>query len=118
MDLPDAEGIIYQPALLSQAQVRYISNRYGVDYMKRVTALVVEFAGGIVDWQAYSWKNILPEKIDRQPTPNEGYTILPGWLSNERHLKSSQNDFIDWIYRTGTFQIKAVEDLKVYKKPR
>ena len=113
---PEAEGIIYQPALLSQAQVRYISNRYGVDYVKRVTALVDDFAGGMVDWPAYSWKNILPEKIDRQPIPNQGYAVLPGWLSNDRQLKSMQNDFIDWIYRTGTVQIKADEDLKVYYK--
>ena len=61
-----------------------------------------------------TWKNILPDKIDRQPIPNQGYSVLPGWLANDRQLKSMQNDFIDWIYRTGTIQIKAKEDLKVY----
>lgn len=111
------ERIQYQPALLSQAQVRYISRAYNLDHIRRITAVVPEFNGGLLPWDKFSAGTIDPEKLSSAPLPQATYAAVPAWLLDARRLADLQKDFIDWIYRTGTLQLRANTGLNIIAAP-
>ncbi|MHC1782662.1 MAG: ATP-binding protein [Anaerolineaceae bacterium] len=112
-----AEAIIYRPQLLAQAEVRYFSPKYGIEYTSHPMAMVAnppdqrpeweEAAGGIVDKDA----------VESQPAPGVLFAELPAVLTDSRKMDGLQKDFLDWVYRSGTIRIKANEALKVYAAP-
>jgi len=114
---PSAQGIVYKPALFSQASVRYLSSKYRVEFEQRFTALVQQLEGRIVPWEKHAWHSLDPNQLHRQPLPHSQFAQPDSWLSDERALKTFDDDFIDWVYRNGTVRVKANEALKVYAGP-
>jgi hypothetical protein len=112
------EGILYRPALLAQAEVRYLQTRYNLEYTRRVCALVRDVQGALVHWEDFSWHAYESAELQRQPLPQAHFTALPGWLSDVRRFTAFQKDFIDWVFRTSTIRIRANEALKVYAGPQ
>ncbi|NMC53010.1 MAG: ATP-binding protein [Chloroflexi bacterium] len=111
------KGIVYLPALMAQASVRYLSSKYRMEFEQRFTALVQNLEGRIVPWEKHAWRSLDVSQLHRQPLPQAQFAQLPGWLSDERGLKAYDDDFIDWVYRNGTVRVKANEALKVYAGP-
>jgi hypothetical protein len=111
------EGLVYRPALLAQAQVRYLSTRYGLDHTRHVAALVRELDGSILRWEEHAWQVYALNALQSQPLPQTRFANLPGWLSDARRTSLLQRDFSDWIYRTGTIKLKANPALKVVGVP-
>lgn len=114
---PSAQSIVYKPALLAQASVRYLSSKYRVEFEQRFTALVEHLDGRIVPWEKHAWHSFDSSQLRRQALPQSQFAAPEGWLSDERALKSFDDDFVDWVYRNGTVRIKANEALKVYSGP-
>lgn len=111
------EGILYRPALFSQAEVYYVSRKHNLDYKTRLAALVDDAEVRSLRWEDHPWGTIDPRSLNDTPLPNAKFSQLPGWLSDTRRMKEYQADFIDWIYRSGTIKVKANETLKVYAGP-
>jgi hypothetical protein len=111
------EGLVYRPALLAQAQVRYLSNRYALDYTRSAAALVRELEGSIMKWEEYAWRVFPLDALQSQPLPQTRFAALPGWLSDARRLNGLQRDFGDWVYRTGTIKLRTNPALKVSAGP-
>lgn len=111
------EGLIYYPSLLAQAQMRYLSARYALDYSRKVAVLVTVLEGAILRWDDYAWKIYPLEELQSQPLPQARFAPLPGWLVDTRRTAALQRDFTDWVYRNGTIKIKANPSLKVYADP-
>jgi hypothetical protein len=111
------QGMLYRPALLCQAEVRFYNRRYNLDYAKKFTALATEMEGFRVDWDACQRAPLDPARLDTQSLPEAQFQALPSWLSDAKKLAAAQKDFTDWVYRKGSLRIYANETLKVYSSP-
>ncbi|NPV56539.1 MAG: ATP-binding protein [Anaerolineae bacterium] len=110
-------GLVYQPALLAQADVRYFARSYNFEYINNTAVLMPELEPGLVRWEAYTGRYYKPDELSKQPQPNAAFKPLPAFLSDSKKINSLQNDFEDWIYRTGNIYIKANKELKVVAGP-
>ena len=111
------EGLTYRPALLAQAQVRYHSVRYMLDYSQRLSVLVTALDGRIVRWEEQAWRVYPLDLLQTQALPQARFAPLPGWLADARRITSLQKDFVNWVYRSGKIMIKANTALKSYADP-
>lgn len=114
---PQAEGILYRPALIAQAEVRYLQRKYNLENSRKVAALVTRFEGAFVRWEDFAARPREAKELHLEPLPNSRFDALPVELSDARRWKSWQSDFLDWIYRTGVLTLRANEALKVYAGP-
>jgi hypothetical protein len=112
-------GLVYQPALLFQAEARYFNRRYSLDYLVRHACLVAagQSAGQRIDWDQAAREPLDPRRLDSAPLADARFAALPPWLSAGKLVSAAQKDFIDWVYRSGAIRIFANETLKVYSAP-
>ncbi|NMC79502.1 MAG: ATP-binding protein [Chloroflexi bacterium] len=111
-----AQGMVYRPALLAQAEVRYYNRRYNLDTARHPTVVVSQEGSGPIHWDKTAMA-IDADSLQRQPLPQAQFVPLPGWLADERRLKDLQDDFEEWVYRSGTIQVWVNQPLKVYAGP-
>lgn len=111
-------GLLYQPVLLAQAQVSFDQRKYNLDHTLRCTAFVLEPGpGGAVLWGQHLVGAILSRDLDRSPAPESRFDALNAPLTDEKTLRSLEDDFVDWIYREATVSVRANEELKLYAGP-
>ncbi len=113
----EVQSILYRPALIAQAEVRYLQRRYKLETSRKTAVLIERFDGPFVRWEDFSAPARDPKSLFLQPLPNARFAQLLTELSDTRGWKGWQNDFADWIYRTGAIQVRANETLKVYAGP-
>ncbi len=111
------EGIIYRPALLAQAEVRYLARNYNIQYTRKLAVMLPNSDNGMTQWEEYSWRTYEVKDLQNKPLPQARFAPLPGWLSDTKRTTALQKDFIDWVYRNGTINLHANETLKVYAAP-
>lgn len=112
-----SEGIVYRPALLAQAQTRYLSQRYALELERRSAALLLSDKGGMVNWEELAWPEQDAASLKGQAQSQARFTHLPGWLNDARRVKTLKDSFLDWVYQSGTIRLRANETLKVYGSP-
>jgi hypothetical protein len=112
-------GILYRPALLAQANVRFLKRNYNLDYEVQPTALVLEpdRLGG-VRWEEWLCDPIDINSLDRRPLPDARYAALEGVFSDSKTLRAMESDFTDWIYYEQTAKVRANESLEIYAGPQ
>jgi hypothetical protein len=112
-------GILYRPALLAQANVRFLKRNYNLDYEVQPTALVLEpdRLGG-VRWDEWLSDPIDINSLDRRPLPDARYTALEGVFSDSKTLRAMESDFTDWIYYEQTAKVRANEPLEIFAGPQ
>jgi len=118
--LPEARlsGVLYRPALLAAANIRFLDRKYGVDSEVRRAALVADpDRRGVVRWENHFYANFPVKKVEREPAPQARFFALNLPLNDARLMKSLEGDFTDWIYRSVTVTARANEALKVYAGP-
>ena len=117
---PDAQlnGVLYRPALLAAASVRFLDRKYGVDAEAPRAALVEKpDRRGVVRWEDYFFNKFPTKAVERMPAPQARFSVLDAPLNDSRQMNALKRDFTDWIYRSVTVTAKANEALKVYAGP-
>lgn len=118
---PDAKsfGILYRPALLAQASVRFLKRNYNLDYEANPAALVLEadVTGG-VRWEEWLSSPIGTEALDRKPLEESRFSSLEGPFADQARLRQLEADFVDWVYYEQKAYVSANEGLKVYAGPQ
>ncbi|NTW42923.1 MAG: DUF87 domain-containing protein [Anaerolineaceae bacterium] len=116
---PDAkvERIEYHPTLISQAEVRYLDRRYGLQMAIKKAAIVEDSDGRMIRWDDFISQPVADKDLGRSELPQSVYRDLPMWLSDVRNFKSLQTDFMDWIYRSASIKVKANQTFKIYAGP-
>jgi hypothetical protein len=113
-------GIIYRPALLAQAEIRYWSRRFGFDYARKIASLSPAHEAGRSDWSRGARPPIdgtqMPGKPQAMSLPLR-YAGLPDVWSNTRALSSLRKNFLDWVYREANLQIRVNEGLNIFGHP-
>jgi len=118
--LPDAQlkGVLYRPALLVAASVRFLDRKYGVDTELQRAALVIDpDRRGVVRWEDHFYGGFPVKKMERQPAPQSRFDTLGAPLNESKQMTALQRDFVDWIYSSVTVTARANEALKVYAGP-
>ncbi len=111
-------GLLYQPALLAQANIRFLNRKYNLDAELQRAALVGEpDRRGVVRWEDYLVSEIDPASLDRSADPQARFATLEAPLSEAKIINSLQSDFQDWAYRKTEVTVRANESLKVYAGP-
>ncbi len=112
------KGLVYHPAVLAQARIRFLNRRYNLDYelIKSVLATDPD-RRGMVRWEEYPESQIDPRKLEDQPAPEARFTSLEAPLTDSKLMTAIQRDFVDWAFRTGQVVVRANEALKVYQGP-
>ena len=111
-------GIIYKPALLAQASIRFFNRKYNLDYELQRTALSAEpDRRGVVRWEENLIRPVDVKDLDSAPDPQARFAPLEAPFSEARMLNAIQKDFLDWAYRDSQALLRANEALKVYAGP-
>jgi len=111
-------GLRYRPALLAQADIRFLQRKYTLDYELRQTALVLKpDRRGRVRWDEWTAHSIQPKDLDRAAVPKTTFESLQAPLNDGKTLKSLKSDFSDWVYRSTEVVVRANESLEVYAGP-
>lgn len=117
----DAEevGVLYRPALLAQAQIRFTNRKYNLATELVRTALVANpDRRGVVRWDDYLFQKSLSERdFARQPQRDARFDTVDAPLSDSTALRSLKSDFTDWGYRDTTVTVRVNEQLKIYAGP-
>jgi hypothetical protein len=112
------ETVLYRPALLAAAQVRFLDRKYGVDSEVVRAALVLSpEKRGTLRWEDAPYRGPALEKIETTPPPSARFAMLDAPLNDAKTMTTLQRDFADWVYRTTTVKARANEALKVYAGP-
>ena len=113
-----SQGLIYQPALLAQAEIRIMQRKYNLDLETQRTALITDpDRRGTARREEWLTNPIDPRSLDREPAPQARYATLEAPLSDGKTLRGLKTDFIDWIYRKMEVQVRANEALGVFASP-
>jgi hypothetical protein len=113
-----AGGILYRPAILAQAQVRFFERKYGIDQAQYQSALVRSpDRRGVVRWEETLHATIDPQSLDREPIPQAQFAPLEAPFNDNRLVKALLADFQDWVYRTARLILRAHDVLGIYVGP-
>lgn len=111
-------GILYRPALLAQAQIRYLKRTYDLDHEGAAAALVEEAPeSGSLRWEDYMIAPVSAARIESRPAADAAYAPLEGLLADGRKAKGLESDFVDWLYRSQEVQVWHNAALKLYGSP-
>jgi hypothetical protein len=110
-------GMLYRPALLAQAQVRYLKRTYTLDYEQSVSAFVEELPARGLRWEDFAVDPIDERSLDRHPAADASFAPLGNSFSDAKSIKALESDFVDWIYRSGQVQVWHNPHLKLYGSP-
>jgi hypothetical protein len=110
-------GVLYRPALLASAQVRFFDRKYGVDADVTRTAFIENpERRSSQRWDDFIFGGSL-ENVETSPAPDARFEVLAATLSDAKLVSALQKDFTDWVFRTTSVKARANEALKVYGGP-
>ena len=113
-----AAGIVYHPAILASAQVRFLDRKYNLDMEQIKSALVTNpEKRGVVRWDDCAARPPAPDEMDPAPDPKARFAALDAPFSDARLMTALQKDFADWVYRASKVTVRANQALGVFATP-
>jgi len=110
--------VVYKPALIAQANIRFMKRNYNLDYDLVSTALVREpDQTGRVRWEDWVADPIDLDDLEPGARAEAHFHDLMTPLSDGTKLRGLETDFKDWIYHSVTVSVRSNEDLEVYAGP-
>lgn len=111
--------VIYKPALVAQAAVRFLKRNYNLDYDLITAALVREpDRTGRVSWEDWAVDPIDSNALEPGARAEARFQDLIAPLSDGAKLRELETDFKDWIYHTVAATVRSNEKLEVYAGPQ
>lgn len=111
-------GVVYHPALIASAQVRFLDRKYNLDTEQIKSALVSTMdKRGVIRWDDFETR--IPEEgsMDPAPDPTARFTSLEAPLTDIKLLASLQKDFSDWVYRSSKISVRSNKTLGIFATP-
>jgi hypothetical protein len=108
--------LIYRPAILAQASLRFLNRKYNLDSLVQKSALVTApDRRGVVRWEEVLVAPVDSRSLDSGPAPQARFASLEAPFNDV--ISGLEKDFLDWAYRTGQVTVHANEALKQYAGP-
>jgi len=110
--------VVYKPALIAQANIRFMKRNYNLDYDLVTTALVKETdQTGRVRWDDWVTDPIDLDGLEPGARDEARFYELVSPLSDGPKLRDLETDFKDWIYHSVTVSVRSNEKLEVFAGP-
>ena len=111
-------SVLYKPALVAQATIRFLKRNYNLDYDLVTTALVREAdPQGRIRWNDWVSDPIDLDGLEPGARAEARFQELNAPFSDGSRLKELETDFKDWIYHSITVPVRANEILEMYAGP-
>jgi hypothetical protein len=113
-----ATGLVYRPAFLAAAEVRYASSRHGVEETRQVTVLVPLESGAMPFSLDRATTDAPPvDMFEKTQAGPAGFAPLPAEAAQPRNYDRWGRDIVRWIQ--GACPVKLLESasLKVVSRP-
>jgi hypothetical protein len=111
-------GLLYRPALLSQARIRYLKRKYNLNYEGQTTALLDDpDPAGSLRWEEHGLAPLDAGSLDEPPAPNARFAELGPPFTGARTMSALEKDFVDWAYHTQQAMVRANEALDIFAGP-
>ncbi|MBF8283462.1 MAG: hypothetical protein HW378_2377 [Anaerolineales bacterium] len=113
--------LVYHPALLAQAVVRFILPKANVNEDRRFTFLVaVPGADVAPPWRESAAPSVSPATLSQtapvEQVGNLPHDLPPG-LTDPKKLAAWQKDLLSYLYRTADLTLRHNPTLKLYSRP-
>lgn len=118
--LPEAQlgSVLYRPTLLAAASVRFLDRKYDVDVdLQRAVLVENPDKRGVVRWEDHFYSKFPVEQVERIPAPQARFGTIGAPLNTSKLMTALKRDFVDWIYRSVTVEVRENKVLKVYAGP-
>jgi hypothetical protein len=109
-------GIVYLPALLAQAEVRF-ADRSGNAENQRFCALVRQLERSRMLWDDWEGNPLEPRDLESRPEPDFLFSQLPTTLSDAKLLKTLSGDYVEYVFRNASLTVYSNATLKLNSKP-
>ncbi len=113
----ESKGFFYRPALLAQAEVRYLVRKYNVEHVQKFAALVDDLKSSLVRWENFAWRTYDPAELTQEGLPQARFGLLPEWLATAKAVTPYEKDFVDYVFRAGSIRLRVNDALKIYAGP-
>jgi len=111
-------GLLYRPALIACAQVRFLDRKYNLDAEQVKSALVANpDKRGVIRWDDFVATVPDAAAMDPAPDPQARFASLDAPLSEAKLIAVLQRDFADWVYRTSKITVRSNQALGLYATP-
>ena len=111
--------VIYKPALVAQAAVRFFKRNFNLDYDQITTALVREpDRTGRVRWEDWAVDPIDIDALEPGARAEALFHDVNAPLTDGAKIRELETDFKDWIYHTVTVTVRSNEELEVFAGPQ
>ena len=115
---PDGARLVYSPALLGVAQVRFTDAKAKVDVAQPVTALAaITDAPVAVDWNAAVDSDFGANDLEREAAEEAGYDALPAAASKAKSYDAWTKAFATWVYGAKKLELLRSADPPVASQP-
>jgi hypothetical protein len=112
------EGLIYRPALLAQASVRFAHSASGVSHLARHAAIIeAPDRRGMVAWEEGAAAPLEQRDLNLPAAPQALFAELGEPFTDARLMASLENEFAEWLYRQARLTIRSNEALGVFAGP-
>jgi hypothetical protein len=111
-------GLLYRPALMAQAGIRFFNRKYNLDAeLKRAALVPAPDRRGMLKWENYEATPVDPQELEDSPAPQARFAVLEAAFTDTKALTALQKDFLDWVFRSGQVTVRANEALGLYAGP-
>jgi hypothetical protein len=99
-------ALLYRPALLGSAQVRFVDARAQIDVLREITLLAELETGPVaVDWQNSTGADFGLDTLEREPFEDALYAPLPPAAAKARNYAAWSRDLAAWLYGSQTLEL-------------
>jgi hypothetical protein len=111
-------GVLYRPAILASAQVRFLDRKYNLDLEQVKVCLVPNpEKRAVVRWESFPCRAVDSQELDPAPDGQARFSGLEPPFSDAKLLAVLQKDFADWAFRSSKVTIRANQSLGVFATP-
>jgi hypothetical protein len=116
---PDAARLVYVPALLGFATVRFADRKLNVDVQQDYSLLLpLSPSAAVIAWKDAHFVPLEPADIGDRPAPDGVFAgELPAGVTDVRSLTRLSSDFSDYLYRNQVYTLAYNPTLKLYARP-
>ena len=103
---PAGTMLLYQPALLGCAQIRFFEAKTQVDCPRDLSLLTAIDAGPVaVDWKNSSEAGFGVDELEREPVEGALFAPPPAAAAKVKNYATWNRDLVAWLYATQTLEL-------------
>ncbi len=116
---PTERRLVYSPALIGFASVRFVDRKYDLDEIQDLALLLpLAESSKVVSWKAAQPIGIEPRDLAERPETDAFFAPnLPAAVTDARAFSRLTSDLADHLYQTQTYPLLYNPALKLYSRP-